>query len=303
MNQEKGSETASVESKKVMEEIAVLKANQRQNFANAFLSFFLAFMGGIAFVAEVALLKFPINNIFVFLAILFVFPITITIIAVLRNRILVRIFNSFSAYAYLRFAKFWRYYFFIVFITVVTTIVLAQIFYNNAFIVISPALIFGLFTPFYFIFEFSLTYEGEIRILFANLLLSLNHFKRRNIFWERIAGKIQGLLRTGNIDVSKDDLIYYFNLKLWETNDDITNQLRSIEAWLLDRQRSCCEPIRQIIPQVCFQPLKRRGFWNMNSTSGQVDVNKVLDVIKVVGSIVGSIIVIILAFYFHVIPT
>lgn len=217
------------------------------------------------------------------------------------GRILKLIFYRFSAYGYLRFAKFWHYYVFIFLSASITSIILSKAFSGNPFIFISPLLVFGFSAPFYFIFELSITYEGEIRILFVNLILSLDHFKERNVFWQQITGKIRGILRTGWINVSKDDLMYHFNRRLWETDDDITTQLRCIENWLLYGQKSCYEPITQIIPQVCFQPLKKTNF--LNSPSGQVDINKVLDAIKVIGAIIGSIIVVTLAIYFHIIPT
>jgi hypothetical protein len=196
------------------------------------------------------------------------------------------------------FSKLWRPYFWVVSGLVIATGILVQLDKTNLLLAPLALIIFGLFLPFYFIFEYSLTDKGETEILFENLLFYLEHFERRNVFWKQIAGKVKRLLKTGNIDVSKGDLIYYFNLKLWETNDDLIKQLRDIEEWLLDRQASCYQSIKQIIPAVCFSPTKR-SFWS-EPTATRVDVDEVLNAIKVLGTVIGIIIAVVIAIYFHV---
>jgi len=162
---------------------------------------------------------------------------------------------------------------------------------SNSIFKIIPILIFGVTLPFYYLFKFDVTSEEEIIILFENLLSNLDHFSRRNVFWRKISKKIEEVLKTGNIEVSKDDLIYYFNDKRWETNSNITNQLRDIELWLLDKRRTCFDSIRQIVPVVCFQPIKRKPLLKniaLEPTSAQVEI------IKVLGYVIVAVLLIVL---------
>jgi hypothetical protein len=273
------SEVTSFEHKKVVSEIAVRKATRLENSLNVIISLLLSLVGGVGFVLELGLLHFPISNLFVFLFLWLILPFSITTIALFRNRILEKLFNSVSTKTYLEFAKVWEPYSFVVFIATIVAFVLGFALPNNLDIKILPLLILGLLLPFYYIFNVPLTSGGEIKILFENLLSNLSHFSKRNIFWEQIAGKIERLLEIGNIEVSKDDLIYYFNAELWETKDDITVQLRDIEAWLLDRKSPVFNSITQIIPETCFRAGNRKNFLRsiiIEPTTTQVDVIKVL---------------------------
>jgi hypothetical protein len=279
------SEAISVEPEKVSAEIAVQKAIQGHRILLITLAFTWSFFGGLGFVLEVGLLGFPISNLAVFLTLWLPFPILITGISLYRNRILKNIFNAVSSYTYLKFSRFWQLYNNIILTATILSIVLGFAFPNNLGIKLLPLPIFVLFMPFRYIFELSLTYEGEVRILFENLLLSINLFSERNIFWKQIAEKIRLLLERGNIEISKDDLIYHFNAKLWETKDDVTAQLKDIEAWLLDRKTSCFDSITQIIPKDCFKAGKSRNFLRnivANPTAEQVDIIKVLGPVTIV---------------------
>jgi len=284
-NMEEESEAISVEIEKIDMKAVVRKATVLQKLLSIILAIALSLIGGIAIFVELTLLHFPFTYSFVVILLLLIFPIFIVILAFYRNRIFEKLINRFSSYSFLLFARFWKIYYYLIFITTILLFVLGLAVPNDLPFKILPLLVFGVSLPFYYLFSFSLTSEEEITILFENLLPNLDHFSKRNVFWGKIAKKIEELLKTGNIEVSKDDLIYYFNEKLWETNTIVTNQLRDIEIWLLDRQSSCFNSIRQIIPEVCFQPLKRKSFSRnivSEPTSEQIDLIKALTPIIVV---------------------
>lgn len=279
------SEVTPVEPDKVNAEIAVRKATRLDNLLIGILSFLLSILGGLTIPLELSFLHFPIIDLFVFLFLWLILPVLITSIAIFRNRILEKIFNRVSSKSYLEFAKFWEPYQYIVYISAIVLFVLGYAFPNNLPFKLLPLSIIGLLLPFHYIFYFPLTPKGEIKILFENLRSNLHHFSKRNIFWEQIAGKIEHLLKSGNIEVSKDDLIYYFNAKLWETKDDITVFLRDIEAWLLYEHNSSFDSITQIVPKDCFKVGKKKNLLRNivnEPTTAQVDIIKVLGPVIIV---------------------
>lgn len=291
---EKNSEATPVETEKVSAEIAVRKNTWLENLLTTLFALFGSIVGGIAFVVDLFLLHVPITNLFVFLFVWLVFPVLITTLAVYRNQIVLMIFSHFSSETYLKFAKFWEPYRIIVALTVIILFFLGYALPNSTAFRILPLIILGFFLPIYYIFGFSLTSKGEIRILFENLRSNLHHFFIRNIFWEQIAGKIVQLLENGNIEVSKDDLIYYFNAKLWETKDNITIQLSDIEAWLLYEKDSCFDSLTQIIPKECFRVGKRKNLLRNivnEPTTAQVEEIKVLGAVAIVIIFAGLILI------------
>ncbi len=278
---------------KVSAEIAVLKTPRSVTIGNTVISLSLSIFGGLGFVLELGLLHFPITNLFVFLFSWLIFPIIITSVAIYRNRLLEKVFNRVSSNAYLGLSKFWITFNFINITAILATGVFGIV-NNNLEFKLLPLILLGFLTPFYFVFQYSLTFEGEIRILFENLLSNLDHFSKRNIFWNQIAEKIERLLEKGNIEISKDDLTYHFNAKLWQTKDDITPQLKDIESWLLDRQSSCFDSITKIVPAECFKAGKRKSLWRnivSEPTTAQIDVIKILA--PVIIAIIFAIIIII----------
>ncbi len=284
--EKENSDAISIETK-VSAETAVRKATRFDISLIAIQTFLISIVGGLGIPLELNLLHFPVSNLFVFLFLWLIFPILITTIALYRNRILEKIFNRVSSYTYLVFAKFWKIYFYIVFITTIIIFFLGFVLPNNLSIKLLPLPIFGLGLPFYYIFRVNapLTSKGEIKILFENLHSNLYDFSERNIFWEQIAGKIEHLLASGNIEVSKDDLMYYFNAKLWETKDNISIYLRDIEAWLLNEQNSSFDSITQIVPKDCFKVGKRKNLLRNivnEPTAAQVDIIKYLSLVIIV---------------------
>ena len=98
-------------------------------------------------------------------------------------------------------------------------------------------------------------------MLFEGLFASLNNVLKRQYYLKRISKIIENLLKIGNIQVSSDDLIYHVNKKLMETNEDISNDLRNIQAWMLGRQRTCLDSLKRIIPNIKIQQRKKDSFF------------------------------------------
>lgn len=221
-----------------------------------FIVFPYALVGGTFFALRV-LSTFPTINFGIFLILWLFFPILLAIVALFRNRILERAFRRMSHVGYLQFALFWR--IFPLFVIAVSFSWSLYTFRDPSFLLLSLTFAF-LCIPLYFIFDHPLTYEGTVQILFEGLFSSFNNFRERQSYWRRISKIIEGLLKIGNIQVSSKDLIFHFNKKLLETNEDISDDLRNIQAWMLGRQRTCLNSIKNIFPEVKIEPYTRDSF-------------------------------------------
>jgi len=116
---------------------------------------------------------------------------------------------------------------------------------------------FCFFISLYMIFENSLTEEGEITILFELLSTSINNFHDALKYWEKLAKKIERMLREANIQLSSKDLLYHFGKRLLETTDDISNDLLGIREWMLGRERSCFNGLQGLNPKIELEKCKR----------------------------------------------
>lgn len=240
-----------------------------------------AFVGGSLF-ALLVLTIFPTQisgNVLIFFTLWLFFPILLGLMALFRNRIVEWIFGKLSSDGILQFAVFWnRFPFLLVGLVVIS-------FLYGAFREPLPFLVWftflSLFMPLYFIFERSLLDDGVIQILFEGLYSSLNNFRKRQYYWKKISRIIENSFKMANIQISSDVLTYHLNKKLLETNEDISNDLRSIEAWLLGRQSSCVESLKKIIPEVEIGPCTKDSFLKRflkqvleNPTETQADIIK-----------------------------
>jgi hypothetical protein len=215
-----------------------------------------ALVGGTFFVL-LFLLTFPTNNFGIFLILWLFFPILLAIVALYRNRILERVFRRISHYGYLQFASTWQIFpFFVVAISFFWGL---YTFHDPRYFLLSLTFLF-LCIPLYFIFDSPLTYEGRVQILFEELFSSLNNYPERQPYWKKISKIIERLLKIGNIQISSNDLIFHFNKKLLETNDDISDNLRRIQAWMLGTQRTCLDSIKNIFPEIKIEPYTKISF-------------------------------------------
>lgn len=205
---------------------------------------------GGAFLLLFLILWYPpiSENPIIFNGIWYSFPIAFFIVALGRNRILLRRLKKKGHRDYLDFAYIWdKLVYILTFIVVVSYIVLG---FNDPkyFMLSGFSLLF--FIALHMIFSDPLTEEGEISILFELLSHPIEDFHEALKYWKKLAEKIEKMLKVGNIQIankeSNKDLVYYFSKKLLETTDDISNDLLSIKEWMLGKQRSCWEAIRNI---------------------------------------------------------
>lgn len=113
-----------------------------------------------------------------------------------------------------------------------------------------------LYFPIY-VFGNAITDSGEIRIAFESLFSNLHNFKQRQKWMKKIFRKLEKKLKLGNMEVSSDKLIYYCNLKLMNS-EDIQNNLRDIERWMLGEQiENIANTIKQIIPEKEIKPIEK----------------------------------------------
>jgi hypothetical protein len=120
--------------------------------------------------------------------------------------------------------------------------------------------VFFFFSALYMIFENPLTQEGEIYILFELLSSPITNFHEAVKNWERLAGKIEKMLRFGEIQVSSKDFVHNFSKSLLENTGDFSNDLISIRDWMLGRTRSCFEGLKHIYPEIKLTPCKKNFF-------------------------------------------
>lgn len=250
-----------------------------------------SFLGGTLF-ALLSLLNFPTMNFGIFIILWLLFPTLFTVVALFRNRILERLFRKLSHDGIFRFAVFWKSYLF--FILVLSFFFGFYTFHDPLFPLSLLAFLL-LCLPLYFIFEHPLSNEGAVRILFEGLFSSFNDFPMRNYYWKKISKIIENLLRIGNIHVSSNDLIFHFNKKLLETNEDISDDLRSIQAWMLNERRTCLDSIKSVFPEVKIEPCTKISFLRRASENPIVQAN----LIKVFASLIFAILMLIIVLISH----
>lgn len=205
---------------------------------------------GGAFLLLFLILVYPpiSENPAVFYGIWYSLPIVFFLVALGRNRILLRRLKKKGHRDYLDFAYIWgKLVLILTFILVVFYFILG---FNDPKFYMLSGFSFFFFIALYMIFNDPLTKEGEIVILFELLSHPITNFHEALKYWKKLAEKIESMLRVGNIQLSNresnKDLVYYFSKKLLETTDDISNDLLSVREWMLGRQRSCLEAIRHI---------------------------------------------------------
>ena len=110
-------------------------------------------------------------------------------------------------------------------------------------------------------FEKPLTQAGEIRLLFKLLHENLSNFEGRQKYLRLISKKVEKRLKMGNIKVPHNEFIYYCNMELFKRNLDIQNDLKNIEAWLVDNKTPCFESLKKIYPENKFEPFRRHSLF------------------------------------------
>lgn len=233
-----------------------------------------ALLGG-AFFALLVLLNFRTMNLFSLLLLWLFFPILLAIMALCRNYILEWVFRKISHESYLQFAIFWQIMFPILVIAI--SFLLWFIAPRDPIYLLSLLTFLFVSMALYFIFERPLSHDGMVQVLFEGLFSSLDNFPRRQYYLKKISKIIENLLKMGNIQVSSGDLIYHINKKLLETDEDVSNDLENVRAWMLGRQRTCLDSLKKIIPDIRIEPPMKDSFFRRvleNPTPIQADLIK-----------------------------
>lgn len=173
----------------------------------------------------------------------------------LRNRILYFIFGKISHSKFLKLVHFGRIVHYILIIFGFSFFIVGLLITNFRLLSFS----FGLFFTWSIIFlTFSdpLTHTGEIRLLFELLFANLDDFENRQQYLRTISKKVENQLKIGNIKVPHNELVYYFNMKLLK-GTNIQNDLRNIEAWMINTRTSCFKSLKKIYPETKFEPWRR----------------------------------------------
>jgi len=189
----------------------------------------------------------------------------IAILALSRNIIIESIFRKISHSSFLSLIYSGKIATYIVLISGLSFFILGLLIINARLILVSFGLFF-IYVPIFLTFSEPLTYVGEIRLLFELLTTNLDDFENRQPYLRTISKKVENQLKIGNIKVPHNEFIYYFNKELLK-GKDIQNDLKNIEAWIVDKKTSCFESLSKIYPEDKLEPCKRY------SLSGQLVKN------------------------------
>lgn len=204
----------------------------------AFGSFFILF-GAICFLAAVFVPSPPVgSNLY---AIPWILMLSIIILAPSRNIILHFIFRKISHSNFLSLVHFGRILTSAVIISGLCLLIIGFLSLKGSLVLISFGLFFT-YSSIYVIFSEPLTYKGEIRLLFELLLTNSENFENRQPYLKEISKIVENQLKIGNIEAPHNELFYYFNVELLK-GTDIQNDLRNIEAWIVDKKTSFFESL------------------------------------------------------------
>lgn len=218
-------------------------------------SYFFAFFGFIFLFVGIVPEPTEIHSI-----LLLSFSLAYAIIMSLRNRIIKKLFLRMAPAKFLEFNYILDKIFFItsviMFLLLFLLFIVPTEIYDVTLIVSLSSFFYCLYAPI-FCFGRAITPLGEIRIAFEALFSNINNFNQRQKWLERIFRKLEKELKKGNIKVSSEKLVYYCNVKLMKS-EDIKNNLRDIERWMLREQtESIVNSIKQIIPEEEIKPIEK----------------------------------------------
>jgi hypothetical protein len=209
--------------------------------------------GAIAFMAAIFITPLPVeSNLY---AIPWILMVIAALLALLRNIILQLVFRKISHSRFLSLVHFGRIVNYILVISVCSFFIISLLGINVILGVVSLGL-FCIWAPIFLIFSEPLTWAGEIGLLFRLLLTNLDNFEKRQPYLRTISKKVENQLKIGNIKVPSNEFVYYFNMELFK-GTDVQNDLKNIEAWMVDKKTPCFESLKKIYPENKFEPWKR----------------------------------------------
>jgi len=184
-----------------------------------------------------------------------VFMIVTVVLVLSRNKILHFIFRKISHSKFLKLVHFGRIVHYILIIFGFSFLIIGLLITNVRLFSFSFGLLFTWIMMFS-TFSEPLTYIGEIRLLFELLLTNIDNFEKRQPYLRLISKEVENQLKIGNIKVPHNEFVYHFNMELFK-GTDIKNDLRNIEAWLVDKETPCFESLKNIYPENKFEPFRR----------------------------------------------
>jgi len=220
---------------------------------NTLLGIFFSFFAAIFFMTAIYVTPPPAgDNVY---AIPWVFMLVTAVLAISRNKILHFIFEKISHSKFLKLVHFGRTIHYILIISGVFLLIISPLINNFRLFFFSLGLL-STWLIMFSTFDEPLTYIGKIRLLFELLLANLGNFENRQPYLRTISRIVENQLRMGNIKVPYNEFVYYLNIELLKGTLD-QNDLKNIEAWLVDKGIPCFESLKKIYPENKFEPFKR----------------------------------------------
>jgi len=234
--------------------------SELRTFGNVILNPILTFFGFVFLLVTYYydVVPPPENPIY---AVIWLFLIMVTVITILRNRIIKKIFVKITP------AKFYQFVYsldrimsILLLFFLVTTFLLfpsngAELFLKLWSLSLSFLFLFGVF----FMFTDAITDSGKIRILFNTFFSNIDDFCERQTWMKLAFEELETKLKKGKIEVSLDKLIYYCNVKLINA-EDVKCHLVKIEQWMLGNQKvNVVDSLVQIIPKDEIKQLEKKS--------------------------------------------
>jgi len=219
---------------------------------NAVFGFFSFFMGTVCFLAAIFVDSLPSESIAL---VPWIFMLSIVLLALSRNRILQVIFGRIPHSSFLSLVCFGRIVIYIITISGFSFFAMGLLIINIRLLLVSFGFFF-IFFPIFLIFSEPMTYAGEIKLLFELLLANLDNFENRQPYLRAISKKVENQLKMGNIKVPHNEFVYYSNMELLK-GTDVKDDLKNIEAWIVDKKTLCFESLKKIYPENKLEPCKR----------------------------------------------
>jgi len=216
--------------------------------------FFFAFS---FFIAAIFVVPPPIGDKVYFIP--WILWVVVTLLALLRNKILAFIFEKIPRSTFLSLIDFGRALTYTMFLYWGLFFIAGLLSHSNVFAFFSLGLL-SLWFPIYLIFSMPLTPEGEAKLLFKLLFTNIDNFEKRQLYLKKIAKAIENQLKKGNIKVSSNEFVYYFNIELLK-GKNIRDDLKVIESWMVNKKTPCFESLMKIYPKTRLEPWKRASFF------------------------------------------
>lgn len=188
-----------------------------------------------------------------------IFTIIYSTLIILRNWMILRAFRRWSHSSLLWIPRVFNVVYTI--LVALAILVIIDSYFRLNFIAAYDQILIGttflLFYPLYHTFSKTLSQLGKVRIEFEQFFRSINDFDKRQKWLEALSIEIVNSLRRAYINISKDKLIYYVNLRLMRRPQRTENVLRNIQQWMIseNRNNSILGLLEGILPREEIKPI------------------------------------------------